>query len=64
MVEFNGNYVARSCSQRAGDGAAAGADLDDGAAGQIAERGDDSLDGLRVVEEVLSEFGLGWHGLS
>ncbi len=64
VIELNGDDVARSCRKRSGNGAAAGTDFEDGAAGKIAERGNNSLHGLRVVEEVLSEFGLRWHGLS
>jgi len=55
--------VGSAGSERSGDGASAWADFDDCAAGQIAQRGGDSLDGLGVVEEVLAELGLGGHGL-
>jgi hypothetical protein len=64
VVEFNGNDAGGSCGQGVCNGAAARADLDYGAAREIAERGDDALDGIGVVEEVLSEFRLGGHALS
>jgi len=62
-VELDGKNVGCTSGESAGDGACAGADFDDGAAGDIAERGSDALDGLRVVKEVLTEFGFGGHGL-
>jgi len=64
MIQFDSNHAACFCGQGSGDGASAGANFDDGAAGEIAECGDNTLTGVRVVEEVLSEFGLGGHVLS
>ena len=53
--------MGRARGQSAGNGAFAGADLDDGAPGDVAQRGDDALDGLRIVKEVLTELWLGGH---
>ena len=62
-VELDGEDVSGAGDEGRGDGAGAGTDFDDGAGGEIAERGGDALNGLRVVEEVLSEPGVGGHGL-
>ena len=62
-VQFDGENMGGAGGQGSGDGAGAGADFDYGAAGKIAQRGGDALDGLRIVEEVLSEPGFGGHGL-
>ena len=64
VVQLDCDDAGRACCQGSGDGAAAGADFNYGSAGEIAERGNDALGGLGVVEEVLAEFGLGGHGLS
>ena len=64
VVQLDGDQVAGARGQRSGDGALAGADLDHGVAGDVAQRSGDPLDGLRIVEEVLSELGFGEHGLS
>jgi hypothetical protein len=47
--------------QCAGDGSGSGADLGHRVSGEIAQRGGDALDGLRIDKEVLSELGLGRH---
>jgi hypothetical protein len=62
-VEFDGEDVSGAGDQGCGDDACAGADFDYGAAVKIAERCGDALNGLRVVEKVLSEPGFEWHGL-
>src|SRR5450631_1090020 len=63
-VQLDCDYVLRPCGKASGNGASSGSNFDYGAAGDVTERSHDPLDGLRVVEEVLSEFGLGRHGLS
>ena len=60
-VQLNGEQMGAAGGEGAGDGAAAGADFDDGAAIAGAEGGDDALDGLGVVKEVLAELGTGGH---
>jgi hypothetical protein len=62
-IEFNGEDMGGTGGEGTGDGAGAGADFDNGATGEIAQRVDDALDGLRIFEEVLSEPGFGGHGL-
>ncbi len=62
-VELDGEDVGGAGDEGRGDGAGAGTDFDDGAGGEVAERGGDALNGLRVVEEVLSEPWVGGHGL-
>lgn len=47
----------------AGDGTFAGSDFDDRARAQVAESCDDSLDGLLIAEEVLSELWFTGHVL-
>src|SRR5271157_2614994 len=62
-VQRDGQNMGRADGESSGDGAGAGSDFDDGAARKIAQRGGYALDGLRIVEEVLSEPGFGGHGL-
>jgi len=62
-VQLHRDYVGGAGCQSPGDGTHAGTDFDDRAAGEVANGGCNALNGLRVVEEILSEFGLGWHGL-
>jgi len=61
VIELYGQQVRGAGCKRLGDGAAAWADLDDCAAGQVADGGCDTLDGLRIDEEVLAELGLDGH---
>ncbi len=46
-VEFDGDDVGGAGGESMGDGAGAGADFDDGAAGEVAEGVGDALDGVR-----------------
>ena len=62
-VEFDGDNMGCTCSKRSGDGAGAGANFDYRASGQVAKRRGNSIDGLRIVEEVLTEPGFDGHGL-
>jgi hypothetical protein len=56
-VEFDGDDALGAAGEDVRDGSAAGADFDDGAVGDIAERvGDGGLSG-RTDEKVLAEFG-------
>jgi hypothetical protein len=64
VIVLNSDDVMGARGERGGDGAGARTDFDDGARGEIADGGDDAVDGLGVVEEVLTEFGLGGHALS
>jgi len=64
VVEFDGQEMGGARSQGSGNRAAAGADFDDSAAGEIADGGRYALDGLGLVEEVLAELGFDGHGLS
>ena len=63
MVQFYGQHTGSVGGQGCGNCAAAGADLDHGTAGEIANGGRDALDGLGVNEKVLAELGLDGHGL-
>jgi hypothetical protein len=49
--------------QGASDGSGSGANFDDGAPAQVAKGCGDPIDGLRIVEEVLSEPGFDGHVL-
>ena len=62
-IQLDGDNVRCAGCQGSGDGAGSGTDFGDGAAAKIAQRRGNPLDGLRVVEEVLSELGFGGHGL-
>jgi hypothetical protein len=53
-----------ACGQGCGDGAAARADFNHGAAGEITQRSGDALDCVGIMEKVLAEFRFGGHGLS
>ena len=53
--------MGRAGGQFFGNGAAAGADFDHGASGEIAERGRNAPNGLRIVEKILSELGFNGH---
>ena len=64
VVKFDGEYLPGSCGQSSSDGASAGADFDDSARGEVAECCCDALNRIRIVEEVLSEFGFRGHVLS
>ena len=64
VVQLDGQDMGGASGQGSGNRAAAGADLDDSAAGEIADGGRDALDGLGIVEEVLAELGFDGHGLS
>jgi hypothetical protein len=50
-------------SQGFGNGAAARADFDYGATGQVTDRGRDALAGVGIDKEVLSELRFDGHGL-
>ena len=63
VVQLDGQHMGGAVSQFAGDDAAARADLDYGAAGEVADGSHDALGGLGVYEEVLAELGFGGHGL-
>ncbi len=52
--------LARRC-EKVGNGAVAGADLDDGAFADVAESGYDGMAGVVVHQKVLSEFGFLLH---
>ena len=61
VVQFDGHHACGACGEGASDGSRAGADFDDGAAGEIAQRGSDALDGLLIGEKVLAELGFRGH---
>jgi hypothetical protein len=63
-IEFDGEHMGRARDKGRRDGPCAGANFNHRAAGEVAERGGNALDGLRVVEEVLSEPRFGGHGLN
>jgi len=63
MVQLDGQQMGCASGQSFGDGAAAGADFNDCAAGEIAQGGRDALNGLGIDEEVLTELGFGRHEL-
>ncbi len=56
-VEFDGDEALGTAGEEAGDGAAAGADFDNGAPGEIAEGVGDGGLGGGADEEILAEFG-------
>jgi hypothetical protein len=56
-IELDGQHVARSCCENVCDRAASRADFDDRTTGHIAQRRNNPLRGLRIVEEVLPEVG-------
>jgi hypothetical protein len=56
-IEFDSDNMGGACSKGSGDGAGSGADFDYGASRQVAKRRSNALNGLRIVEEVLSEPG-------
>jgi hypothetical protein len=62
VVELDCEDVRGMGGEEMSDGASAGADFDGGLARAVAESGDDALDGVLVVEEVLAELRLGGHG--
>jgi hypothetical protein len=62
-IEFDSHDMSGSRQERRGDCAAARSDFDNGTPAQIAKGRGDALDGVRVVQEVLSEPGFGGHGL-
>jgi len=62
-VEFDGDEAMGAGGESVGDGSGTRTDFDGGAGGEIAEGVGDALDGGGVVEEVLSEFGFGGHGV-
>ena len=62
-VEFDGDEAVGAGGESVGDGSGTRTDFDGGAGGEIAEGVGDALDGGGVVEEVLSEFGFGGHGV-
>ena len=61
-VELDGDEAAAARGEDGGDGAVAGADLDYGAGGDVAEGIGDCVAGAVVGEEVLAEGGLSGHG--
>ena len=63
VVQFDGQHMGSAGGEFPGDGAAAGADLDHRASGEIADGGRNALDGFSVDEEVLAELGFDGHGL-
>ncbi len=56
-VELDGDEAAAARGEERCDSSVAGADFEDGAGGDVAERVDDGLAGAVVGEEVLAEFG-------
>ena len=62
-VQLDGENVSGPSGKGSSDGARSGADFNYGAAGEVAQRGSDALDGLGIVEKVLSEPGFLGHGL-
>ena len=64
VIVLNSDDVMGACGEGCGNGACAGANLDDGARREIAESRDDAVDCLRIVEKVLAELGFGGHVLS
>jgi hypothetical protein len=63
VVQLDGEHMGGAGGEGRGNGACAGAYFHDGAAGKVAERNGDTLHGLRVIEEVLSELGFRGHVL-
>jgi len=63
-VQLNRDDVGGARGKGSGNGARAGADLDDGPALEVAQGCGDAIDGLGIAKEVLSEPGFGGHGLS
>ena len=59
-VELDAVKMRGACGEDRGDGAVAGADLDDGARGDVAECVGDAVAGGFVDEEVLAELGFLW----
>jgi hypothetical protein len=62
-IKFNSDNMGGARSKGSGDGPGSRADFDYGPSRQIAKRRSNALNGLRVVEEVLSEPGFGRHWL-
>jgi hypothetical protein len=62
-VELDGDNMGGASGQGASDGSGSGANFDDGAPAQVAKGCGDPIDGLRIVEEVLSEPGFDGHVL-
>ena len=57
-VELDEDEAAGAGSEQVGDGAVAGADLEDGAGGDVAEAGGYVVAGDVVGQEILAELGL------
>ncbi len=62
-VELDGQDMAGVGRQGSCDGALAGADFNDGAAGKVAEGSGDSLNRRCVFKEILAELGFDGHEL-
>ena len=62
-IELDSNNVFGTRCKGSGDSASSGADFNHGAPAQVAQGRSYSVNGLRIVEEVLSEPGFVGHGL-